>query len=69
MSCLDLDSMIALNLSGLTIMELYSNQSIAKPDLNVMMISAQTVCLQQLIWCCHQQSSEGHSEVCKTGHL
>ena len=35
MSCLDFDSMIALNLSGLIIIELYSNQSIAKPDLNV----------------------------------
>ena len=35
MSCLDLDSMIALNLFGLTIIELYSIQSIAKPDLNV----------------------------------
>ena len=27
--------MIALNLSGLTIIELYSNQSTAKPDSNV----------------------------------
>ena len=36
MSCLDLDNMIALNLSGLTIIAImYSNQSIAKPDLNV----------------------------------
>ena len=35
MSCLDSDSTIVLNLSELTIMELYSNQSMAKPDLNV----------------------------------
>ena len=35
MSSLDLDSMIVLNLSGFTIIELYLNQSVAKPDLNV----------------------------------
>ena len=34
-SCFDLVKMIALNLSGLTIMELVVNQSIAKPDLLV----------------------------------
>ena len=68
MSCLDLDNMIALNLSGLTIMELYSDQSIAKPDLNVN-DGISSVCLQTLIWCCRQQSCEGHSEVCKTGCL
>ena len=32
MSWLHLDCMTALNLSGLTIIELYANQSIATPD-------------------------------------
>ena len=32
-SCFDLVKVIALNLSGLTIMQLLVNQSIAKPDL------------------------------------
>ena len=32
-SCFDLAKIFALNLSGLTIMELAVNQSIAKPDL------------------------------------
>ena len=34
-SCFDLVKIIALNLSGLTIIELVVNQSIAKPDLLV----------------------------------